>query len=354
MGRGMDDTRNKIDFLMKLTDTRNAVFANALSFDASYISRIRSGKRGLPPTKPFIVPASAFFAKHVTADRQRRILAAELGVDGAWPADQHEAARLIAAWLDEEGEAKDSGVLPASGEYGVPATANAILFYGDAGRRESALAFLSELDSAGYTGVLLLQSDEDMAWMRDEAFAKEWGAPLARLLSAGCTVRVVHTVSRDAGEMWEGVHAWLPLYLEGKVEPWYYPRLRDGVRTRSLFVAPGVCALMSDAVRGQSGPELSIMLHDRRAVRALRDEFEAYLALCRPLVQRIPADDARAYADRFLSSANRMASFDAIGAIVAIRGGEALVVGANDSSVALLVEEPRLVDALSEYLQTMS
>ena len=58
MGQGVS---GKIDFLMRVTGTSNAQLARALSFDASYISRIRSGKRGLPPELPFIEPAAAFF-----------------------------------------------------------------------------------------------------------------------------------------------------------------------------------------------------------------------------------------------------------------------------------------------------
>ena len=44
----------KIDFLMKITGTQNAALGKALSYDASYISRIRNGKRGLPLQQPFI------------------------------------------------------------------------------------------------------------------------------------------------------------------------------------------------------------------------------------------------------------------------------------------------------------
>ena len=56
-------TSEKLDILMKITDTRNSALAKALSFDPSYIGRIRTGKRGIPKHMPFVEPAAAFFQK---------------------------------------------------------------------------------------------------------------------------------------------------------------------------------------------------------------------------------------------------------------------------------------------------
>ena len=106
-------------------------------------------------------------------------------------------------------------------------------------------------------------------------------------------------------------------------------------------------------VRGQAGAELSVMLHDRRAVRSLRDEFDAYLALCRPLVRRFEGEGARERVERFLETAGQVAALDAIGATVAVGEGRALVMRDGEEANALLVDEPRLADAISEYLRTL-
>ena len=39
---------DKLNFLMKVTGTKNNMLSRALNFDASHISRIRTGQRGLP------------------------------------------------------------------------------------------------------------------------------------------------------------------------------------------------------------------------------------------------------------------------------------------------------------------
>ena len=99
----------KIDFLMNVTNMHNAQLARALNFDASYVSRIRAGKRGLPAKLPFIEPAAEFFARNVREGYQADTLARETGVMGGWPADKGKAARLIARWLRRETGGSDRG-----------------------------------------------------------------------------------------------------------------------------------------------------------------------------------------------------------------------------------------------------
>ena len=198
------------------------------------------------------------------------------------------------------------------------------------------------------------QSEESMTWMDDPAFLKQWAALLGQLLVARCTLKVVHAVSRDAGEMWEGVRAWLPLYLMGAVEPYYYPRLRDGIRMRSLYVAPGSCALSSNTVRGQVGEELSILLGDRIAVRALAEESSAYLALCQQLVHPVAwdgKDDAPADVMPFLLESVPATRVEQLGAVFAIdEEAGAFIMGIHPPYKTYVVTEQRLVQAIAEYL----
>ena len=226
------DIGDKIDFFMKVTGTSNAQLARALNFDASYISRIRAGKRGLPPELPFIEPAADFFARNIRENYQAETIARELGLSSAWPTDKQKATWIIAKWL--EGTFGDIGGLEqeqASSSEGMPNAsavrqgtagklAEARLFFGDEGRREASLAFLSYVADAGEPCELLLQSDEDIAWMyQDASFVSKWSSRMAQLAESGCTFSVVHTVARGGNEMWEGLRAWLPLYYSGAIRP---------------------------------------------------------------------------------------------------------------------------------------
>ena len=105
---------------------------------------------------------------------------------------------------------------------------------------------------AGGSFDLLLFSDEDMVWLyEDEAFALRWNTLMLQLIHAGSRIRIVHTLGRNVQDMWEAVRSWLPLYSTGAVEPWYCPRLRDGIFKRTMFLASGHSALVASSVPGQ-------------------------------------------------------------------------------------------------------
>ena len=357
---GQGEVGRKIDLLMKVTGTSNAQLARALSFDASYISRIRTGKRGLPPELPFVVPAAVFFARNVREGYQAEALARELGLPGRWPSDRTKAARLIAEWL--EGAAGAGGLNKVTQSTVTPSVlaagqrAEARLFFGNEGRREGALAFLSHVANAGIPCELLLQSDEETTWMyEDPVFVSEWAKSMAGLAAAGCTFTVVHTVSRRGNEMWEGLREWLPLYFTGAVRPFYYPRMRDGVRMRSLFVARGTCALISNSVQEMEGSELCVMLDNADAVGALEREFSAYLGLCCPLAQvEHPAsgDNLESILAAYRNAEGAVVA-ELDGAVVCACPRHGALLASVDAGIVYRIDEPHLVDAIASFAERL-
>ena len=89
----MKNAAEKLDYLMKLTGLQNAALGRAVSYDASYISRIRSGKRNLPSGQGFLDRTAALLASRIREDYQKEAVAGQLGLDGPWP-EEKEAACL--------------------------------------------------------------------------------------------------------------------------------------------------------------------------------------------------------------------------------------------------------------------
>ena len=250
--------------------------------------------------------------------------------------------------------AADAQPSPAPPEPRAGRNADARLFFGDEGRREAALAFLAGVVDANEPCDLLLQSDEGTAWMyEDSDFVAEWAEGMALLAAAGCTFTVVHTVSRGGNEMWEGLREWLPLYLTGAVRPYYYPRMRDGVRMRSLFVARGRCALFSNSVQGMEGDGLCVMLDDADAVRALEREFDAFLGLCRPLAQleHLASKDDLESALTAYRDADGAVTAEVAGAVVCARPGHCALLASADAGISYRIDEPRLVEAIASFAE---
>lgn len=302
----------KLDFLMKVTGCNNSQLGRAISFDPSYISRIRSGKRGMPKKQAFLGPAAAFFARNLAQDYQRTALAEAICPGKPWPAAG--GAKLIETWLSRKEEAADPvreilmtvSALPetppeapelsvCAPEKPVPETG---FFYGNEGKRKAVELFLTELCSLEEPQTLLLSSNEEFDWLyEDAAFARRWSGLMMNLAARGGKVIIIHSVSRGAGEMLMALQKWNPLYMTGFIEPYYYPKLRDRVYRRTIFVARGHSAVASSSIGSHTEGALNLFLHDRGAVDALEREFMAYFALCRPLMQTF---DARSR-ERFLT-----------------------------------------------------
>ena len=366
----------KIDFLMDLTQTKNSTFGRALNFDPSYISRIRSGKRGLPKGQPFLEPASAYFARAIREDYQKEAAAKELHLAASWPQEEKEAAQLILTWLSgkiqtPQEDLRMEDVLAALklsfAETNTPETryapgkgssVSAQIFFGNAGKRDAVITFLGDLLQTGKAHTLLLFSDEDMFWLyEDKAFVLTWMNLMQQLIGAGSRIRIIHSIGRNAGDMWEAVRSWLPLYATGAVEPWYCPRLRDGIFRRTEFIAQGHSAVFGSSVPGQTGDSLNVLVRDRNTADAMRAEFEAFLKLCKPLMDIFhpsSKEELKELQNMLLNTPGELLTAENSGMKILLKKGiAALVVKEEPPYAAFIIKEPRMIAALEQYLTNL-
>ena len=294
----------KIDFLMKLTDTSNSTLAKAINFDASYVSRIRTGKRNLPKPQLFAEPASAFFAERIDDGYKKRMAADIITPGREWPENTRLVQKLIYNWISAD---KRAGDLPVdsflSGISGVREEHNVlkydefkdefslsgddtVFFYGNEGKRKAVEIFLYELGEMENPPQLLLYSNEDFSWMYEDAsFNKKWAALIIRYIKKGGKIKIAHTVSRASGEMLMGLKKWVPLYMTGAIEPYYYPKTLDRVFRKTLFIADGYSAIAASSVGEKTDNAINCLIHDKNAVNALEDEYWSFFEMCRPLVK---------------------------------------------------------------------
>lgn len=306
----------KLDLLMNITNTKNSTLGRALAFDPSYISRIRTGKRGLPKNQPFLEQAAEYFVRALQAPYQKAMLAEAVTPNRPWPDDAEEARALLLAWLSVEDSFPERAISRIlSGMESSPdktrelagrevcgsapaRPAETIFYYGNNGKRRAVETFLSDLCALGTPQTLFLYSDEDMSWLyEDGAFSEQWARLLLQLISNGAQLRIIHTISRGMGDMLEAVQKWLPLYITGAIHPYFYPKLRDGICRRTLFIAHGHSALTSNSIGVHTQAALNLLTYDHSAVQSLETEFMDYFALCRPLMRIFDWRNGSAYLD---------------------------------------------------------
>lgn len=290
----------RLDQIMELTHTKASELGQAANLNASHVSRLRNGSRPLPKRPDFLPAMSAYLARRIRSDYQRDALCRELKL-AAWPADEKETGALLEKWLlgvagppaDMEpfvrsftDVGRHAAITPAIMEGELPAAKR--YYFGPQGKQEAVNQFFDRVKKEKSPRTLLLSSEEDMGWLyEDPAFAARWAADFTQVLRMGNRVKIIHHVGRDLNELLEAVAKWVPVYMTGMIEPYYYPRLRDGIFRRTLFLAPGSAAVVSASVGRNTEGMLNELITKPEAIAALVREYENYFALCRPLMKII-------------------------------------------------------------------
>ncbi len=311
----------KLNYLMDITGTQNSVLAAAVKMDASHISRLRHGSRVPPKNQNYILPISRFFARNIKDDFQKNVLCGMLHI-AEFPKEEETTAKLICAWLNERTDSAANAAAafvagfasvrqphqspPVRLEENVVKTLDGCYYIGNDGKRAAVIRFLTAVINESNSQTLLLFSDEEMSWMTEDAvFGKRWAELLTAVLRQGNRIKIVHTINRNADEMMEAVTKWVPVYVTGLIEPYYYPKLRDGVFQRTMFIAPKTAAVIASSVSHNSDEMLNLYIEQPSAILALVAEYERYFSLCRPLMRIFGAVNAERYFEDFIDfSAN--------------------------------------------------
>jgi hypothetical protein len=133
-----------------------------------------------------------------------------------------------------------------------------------------------------------VSSDENLQWLvGDYPFAAEVQAAFRSLAEQGCRCRriVGPLVTLDYSYA-SLLMRWLPSYISGHVTSYYYPRLRDDLYHRTLLIARDTAAVFSASVGSGPKNHACFFTTDTEVVSALSAEFEDYLALCQPQMER--------------------------------------------------------------------
>ena len=305
----------KLDFLMNITNTTNSALASSTSLDASYISRLRRGIRSLPKNENYVPLMADYFAKHCLEDYQTKALRECIPHSYTVSSDHRENGRSIMGWLREDDDHPSNtvqGLLDIMEDFQFKKPQNwsktestdhietkkslVSIHYGFTGKQEATLAFLMAVSNCNKPQTLLLFSDESFDWLgQNPEYAARWAALMIQVIAQGNRICMIHTVSRNLDEMLAGLSKWMPLYMTGAIEPYYYPKTRDGLFKRTLFIAPETAAVISNSVGNMEDEAANFLITDKKAVRALTSEYDNLLALCRPLMRIFTPQDSQAY-----------------------------------------------------------
>jgi len=308
----------KLDFLMNITKTTNSALSLHTKIDASHISRLRRGQRGALKDMDCIYTMASYFSRHCEEEYQKKTVNDALNIIPS-DSDSGKLSTLIAKWLSKDirNEAKTVGTflsgfssntskqplqhfeiqnkIPMKND---PAVS---IFYGIEGKRKAVINFLTDVLAQSLPNTLLLFSDEATDWItEDREFTIKWVSLMFQVLEKGNKIKIIHTISRDLDEMLNAISQWMPLYMTGAIEAYFYPKKRDGIFKQTMFIAPNVSAVISRSVGNMITKAANLFFKDKSAIKAFEEEYEQYLSLCKPLMRIYTSSDQEACFDTLL------------------------------------------------------
>jgi hypothetical protein len=292
----------KLDRLMTVMGVLNSRLAKALNVDTSLISRFRTGARKPAPDSDYFKSIAQYFVTRSTMDYQKVALFELMQI--RYDENLNNAEFLIDAltkWLSDDNSKREKAFdsflnkisdyevkLPFVSECVVTKDTiqNAQSFFGIEGKREAVIHFLTTILNNEKPCTMLLYSDESMEWLfEDETYRQKWAVLLMNVLMKGNKIRIIHTINRDLSEMLSAIESWLPLYITGSIEPYYYPKYNAGIFRKTMFIAENIIALTSQSMANKETHSANILYTDKQMLNSLTSEFNQYLKLCRPLMQ---------------------------------------------------------------------
>ena len=268
---GQTRLANNLDLLINVLHLRSGEMARALSFDPSYISRIRMGQRTPANPVAFARAVGNYTARRCRSATERADLALLLGKKPEDLADDSSCSAALERWLlNGEADQPDStfSFLEKLDEFDLNDYIRAVRFdqlkvptvpfqlpsfkmnYGLENFRQALLDFLKSTALSRSREPVFMCSDMPMEELaQDMDFSKKWMLGLAAILKKGLHLDMVHDLNRPYTEMMLGLESWIPLYMTGQISPWYLQGRHNGVYGHLLFCS-GAAAVDGECIVG--------------------------------------------------------------------------------------------------------
>ncbi len=106
---------------------------------------------------------------------------------------------------------------------------------------------------------------------------------LNKLINMKCYFKIIIPAVTNLNGILELMNLWLPYILSGNIDMYYYPRLKDGLFRRTLFIASDCAVLSSTSISCCKEQSLTLLGFDKKVISGFENEFDGYIMLCRKI-----------------------------------------------------------------------
>lgn len=305
--------RENFNALIEVMGLSVAKLCRCANYDPSAIFRFRRGERQPAEPEQFAAAVASYVSREMDGPAQREVAAALLGCAAEDLGDRAAYCRRVQDWLLGSHAPREDSVsrfLTKLDEFDLNAYIRSVHFdelkvpvapfqlptsrsySGLRQMMDSELDFMKAAVLSRSTEPVFMYSDMPMTEMaQDPEFPKKWMFGMALLLKKGLRLQIIHNIDRNLPEMMLGLESFIPMYMTGQIEPYYFKAPRGGVFLHFLRVS-GTAALTGEAVSGHHSEGRYYLTNNRAEVAYYRRRADALLENAKPLMEIYRADVA--------------------------------------------------------------
>lgn len=305
--------RENFNALIEVMGLSVAKLCRCANYDPSAIFRFRRGERQPAEPEQFAAAVASYVSREMDGPAQREVAAALLGCAAEDLGDRAAYCRRVQDWLLGSHAPREDSVsrfLTKLDEFDLNAYIRSVHFdelkvpvapfqlptsrsySGLRQMMDSELDFMKAAVLSRSTEPVFLYSDMPMTEMaQDPEFPKKWMFGMALLLKKGLRLQIIHNIDRNLPEMMLGLESFIPMYMTGQIEPYYFKAPQGGVFLHFLRVS-GTAALTGEAVSGHHSEGRYYLTNSRAEVAYYRRRADALLENAKPLMEIYRADGA--------------------------------------------------------------
>ena len=292
------------------------------SYDASLLSKIRTGNKTPSKPKIFIENVCGFVVKKYKLEDDKKAVAILIGCNLKDLKDNSSYYNKLFKWFS-------TNLVPANNyidnflnnldkfdlneyikaihfdEMKVPTIpfykATSKTYYGIEEMKKGELDFFKATILSKNNEPVFMCSDmpmEDMA--QDVEFGKKWMYAIAIMLKKGLHLNIIHNVDRPFNEMMLGLESWLPIYMTGQVSPYFLRGLQNNIYCHFNYVS-GVAALYGECINGYHDKGKYTLTTNKNDISYYKTKAQCLLSKATSLMDIYKADSQNSF-NAFLSS----------------------------------------------------
>lgn len=305
--------RENFNALIEVMGLSVAKLCRCANYDPSAIFRFRWGERQPAEPEQFAAAVASYVSREMDGPAQREVASALLGCAAEDLSDRAAYCRRVQDWLLGSHAPREDSVsrfLTKLDEFDLNAYIRSVHFdelkvpvapfqlptsrsySGLRQMMDSELDFMKAAVLSRSTEPVFMYSDMPMTEMaKDPEFPKKWMFGMALLLKKGLRLQIIHNIDRNLPEMMLGLESFIPMYMTGQIEPYYFKAPQGGVFLHFLRVS-GTAALTGEAVSGHHSEGWYYLTNNRAEVAYYRRRADALLENAKPLMEIYRADGA--------------------------------------------------------------